>query len=346
MEGNRIRLSIIVPVYNVENYLKDCLDSLLDQDIPKEEYEIICINDGSKDNSLEILRQYESENENFKVVDQPNRGVSATRNTGIELSRGKYLWMVDPDDKVRSNCLSSLLENVYGQEALFFGYELINESDFGLKSKELSYTLEEIHEKNRMMPVNISANGVYNKGSYVWGMIVKKDFLLSHDIKFNEKMSEQEDNLLYFFMRIFLNKCVFYNEIIYYYRQRSDSVMHRKTKERKMGHYNSLRELCNVYNAELKKGIYSSEVQKELLLRKNHCTEGVVFALLSYEDDFIKQELAKLKEDGLYPYDYRTDCLKFWTHPTIKIALLSMSKFLLCKEWYFNIYKRILKKTK
>ena len=103
-------LSIIVPVYNVEKYLSKCLDSLLAQDIPISDYEIIIVNDGSTDSSLVIAESYSQTNSNIRVISQLNKGLGGARNTGIRSSEGKYLFFVDSDDTIQKNTLKPLLE--------------------------------------------------------------------------------------------------------------------------------------------------------------------------------------------------------------------------------------------
>ena len=92
------KVSIVVPVYNVEKYLAKCLDSLINQTL--KEIEIICINDGSRDNSLSILREYSSKDNRIIVIDKENEGQSVARNSGIEKASGEYLGFVDSDDWV------------------------------------------------------------------------------------------------------------------------------------------------------------------------------------------------------------------------------------------------------
>jgi glycosyltransferase involved in cell wall biosynthesis len=102
-----VRVSIIVPVYNTEKYLKKCLDSLVNQTL--EDIEIIAINDGSKDNSLSILRDYEVKYKNkFKVIDSINQGVGKARNLGIEDSSGEYIWFVDSDDWLEKDAVEKM----------------------------------------------------------------------------------------------------------------------------------------------------------------------------------------------------------------------------------------------
>ena len=103
------RLSIIVPVYNVEKYIERCLLSLLNQDIPKSEYEIIVVNDGTPDGSADTALSIAKEIENIVVVHRKNGGLSAARNTGMEYVHGRYVFFVDSDDYIEPNVLSSLL---------------------------------------------------------------------------------------------------------------------------------------------------------------------------------------------------------------------------------------------
>ena len=107
---NNISVSIIVPVYNVEQYLERCLDSLINQTL--QNIEIICINDGSTDNSLNILKQYIEKDKRIKIINQENRGVSVARNNGIEASQGEYIGFVDSDDYVDLD----FFENLYNKE--------------------------------------------------------------------------------------------------------------------------------------------------------------------------------------------------------------------------------------
>ena len=103
-------LSFIIPVYNTEAYLDECLQSLLNQDIPAADYELVCVNDGSTDGSLQLLRHYEQEYANVTVINQENGGVCRARNTGLRAARGEYVWFFDSDDVLRHNSLGILLE--------------------------------------------------------------------------------------------------------------------------------------------------------------------------------------------------------------------------------------------
>lgn len=106
-----MKLSIIIPAYNVEKYLSQCLESCYRQDIPENDYEVIVINDGSKDRTLEIALQWESIHDNLKVISQENKGLSQARNKGLEAAVGDFIMFLDSDDWIVDNCLKSLTDN-------------------------------------------------------------------------------------------------------------------------------------------------------------------------------------------------------------------------------------------
>jgi glycosyltransferase involved in cell wall biosynthesis len=122
-------LSIIVPIYNVEPYVEKCLRSLEDQNISRCDYEIICINDGSPDDSRGIVLRMQKEFDNIILMDQENQGVSRARNNGIDKAIGKYIMFIDPDDYVNANSFGRILKNADKQEAQvsFLGFTVLNE---------------------------------------------------------------------------------------------------------------------------------------------------------------------------------------------------------------------------
>lgn len=96
----KYKLSIVIPMYNAEKYIANCLDSIIDSDLPKGEYEVVIVNDGSKDKGPEIAQKYSSKHNNFVYLTQKNQGQSVARNKGIEACHGEYVWCVDSDDIV------------------------------------------------------------------------------------------------------------------------------------------------------------------------------------------------------------------------------------------------------
>ena len=122
-------LSFIIPLYNSAQWLQKCLYSVLNQDIPESEIEIICVNDGSPDNSAEIAREIAEEHPCIIVIDQENQGPSGARNKGMRHATGKYLCFVDPDDFVEPNVYGGLIKQMEEQQLdmLRFDYQVVNE---------------------------------------------------------------------------------------------------------------------------------------------------------------------------------------------------------------------------
>lgn len=105
-------LSVVIPVYNVERYVERCIRSCANQNISTSDYEIIVVNDGSKDNSLQIVKTIASEYENIRVISQENKGLSAARNVGMKESNGDYIMFVDSDDWIEENCFERIIDKL------------------------------------------------------------------------------------------------------------------------------------------------------------------------------------------------------------------------------------------
>ena len=123
-------LSFIVPLYNSAKWLEKCLYSILSQDIPEDQMEIICINDGSPDNSADMAREIGKSHPSIIVIDQPNQGPSGARNTGMKAATGKYLAFVDPDDFVEPNVYGQLVQQMENEQLdmLRFNYQIVDEN--------------------------------------------------------------------------------------------------------------------------------------------------------------------------------------------------------------------------
>ncbi len=182
------RLSIIIPVFNAEKYIGNCLDSILNQTV--KDIEIICINDGSTDNSLAVLNEYAQKDNRIKVYSQKNKHSGVARNVGIKLAKGKYIHFVDADDllyddKVYENILKITEENNYPNvircKAEAFDYNT------GEKVPSKIYEQENISKSliNKYINVYDDIDEALKLCVTPWGGIVKKKFLVENNIFFN-----------------------------------------------------------------------------------------------------------------------------------------------------------------
>lgn len=192
-------LSIIIPVYNVAGYLSNCLESIVcDSDIST--IEIICVNDGSTDNSLELLKSYAIRYDNLTVISQENRGLSAARNTGLEYASGKYIQFLDSDDCMTSCCYHRLLDIVENKnlDMLFFNAGSFYENETLMKKYPWYKTA---YRKNREEGI-ISTGPEYlykcivNRHLVVQPCmyIIKKSLIDAHGLSFPEGIIH-EDNI-------------------------------------------------------------------------------------------------------------------------------------------------------
>lgn len=162
----KYRISVIVPIYNVEQYMKDCLDSLLEQTIDKKDLEVLLIVDGSPDNSEKICREYAEKYPFFKVFSKENEGLSKTRNYGVQRAQGKYLVYLDPDDKLTPNSLKNLANffDKHEDEVDIVTYKIIPVFD-GKQSEKLHYRYdylqsEGVYDLTRQENIYISQTNV------------------------------------------------------------------------------------------------------------------------------------------------------------------------------------------
>lgn len=185
------KVSIIVPVYNSERYIKQCVNSILNQDYPS--FELLLINDGSTDSSLQICEQFCQEDSRIKLFSQKNQGVSASRNKGIEECSGEYILFVDSDDFIEPNCLSQLLNEPVTDLTYMSSnvlYETQDITSYHLCNKYLT-DKNEIEKEILHLKIN-PQNYVYF--GYTWNKLFKANIIKEHNIRFIKGLSFYEDD--------------------------------------------------------------------------------------------------------------------------------------------------------
>lgn len=220
---NKIMISVIVPVFNVGNYLSDCLNSLLLQDCA--DIEIICIDDGSTDNSAMILKKFADSDSRIKIMTQKNQGVGKARNTGLSAAAGEYVCFVDPDDFVTPNYLSGLLRAVCSGP-----YDIAaNENIINYYEKRCSCNKQIKPRFSGEVSVNRNTLGRRCGRVVCWNKIYRRKFLEEKQIVFPD-CRLAEDQYFYFVCMMNAAKVVFSDEGIYFYRQRDDSLVGQMKK--------------------------------------------------------------------------------------------------------------------
>ncbi len=215
MQNNDIKFSIIVPVYNVEKYLSKCLDSLVNQTYSN--IEIICINDGSTDNSLQILENYAQKDNRIKVINQENQGVSVARNNGIDNATGDYILFVDADDWLEFNACDVLNKSIKKDSTelvIFWHYDIINEQKKSSLPQIKQYNL---CNREFYLLENYTSVANYIPLLTLWNKLFKRSFIEQHHLRFVKGLDWFEDGI--FIMQYFqLNpKIIIIDNILYNY---------------------------------------------------------------------------------------------------------------------------------
>lgn len=254
---NMIKLSIIIPMYNVEQYIGNCLDSCLNQDLPKDEYEIVVVDDGSPDNSSSIVEGYMKKYSNIRLIHRENGGLSAARNTGLREAKGEYIWFVDSDDWIESNCLGFLVNTAKDNDldVLCFGLQLVypdgRKTKYNIKCEESGkvYKGEDFICRVKMP-------------SAAWVAIYNRTFMESNRLSFMEGILHEDQE---FTPRAYAlsSNIVFLNKAIYYYNQRDGGIM--KSNRDKQRAIDLLKVANSLYSFTLLQFSPNSEVYLVLL---------------------------------------------------------------------------------
>lgn len=222
------RVSIIVPVYNVADYLQECLESILQQNFSN--YEIICVDDASTDNSRDILDIYAKNYNIIHVIKhKKNMGLSAARNTGLRCAIGKYIWFVDSDDKISEGSLKELYDIAERNrtDILCFGLRVVYKESY----KKLNLDTYNIQKDEKVCSGKELFCDLVDKGTWsasVCRKFIKRDFLIENQIKFYEGILH-EDVLFSFYCIIQAERVINTEKVYYICHQRETSITAQKT---------------------------------------------------------------------------------------------------------------------
>jgi len=261
-ENSDIELSVIIPVYNVEDYLRECIDSVISQSGLR--LEIILIDDGSTDSSGVVADQYAGKDNRIKVIHQENKGLSAARNAGLDIAQGKYIAFVDSDDLLKEDSLCKL----YPEAVRFQADMVMGKVEFGHKDGNMSYYMQVPKEMTYITHTGKEAFLLLMKtGSYrpmVWNYIYRRAFLEEIQARFMTGLTH-EDELWTPVVLCQASKAVMVDTEYYYYRQRKESTIYSTNTKKRVNDNilvtNLLFEFCERYDftgddGELKNWMY------------------------------------------------------------------------------------------
>lgn len=298
-----LQLSIIVPLYNSEAFLPKCLESLLNQDIPHEQYEVILVNDGSPDGSLALAEQYASRFANIVVLSQENKGTSGARNTGMRRASGKFICFVDPDDYVLENSFRRILDWMEEEslDVLRFGYTEVDEQYRPTQS--CKHPEKPDYSPGLMDGFAFMAERL-GIACYVWTYLFRTSLLKDNGLFFPEGV--------YFDDTPWLPKVMSMAKRVdsidfkrYYYLIRSNSLVQSVSKgsiQRKIdGQLFLISELSNQKEA-IQNEKATIWYQKMIV----HCVVTLLTMVALYDYQNRKAFIKDLKDKGVLPFNLRT----------------------------------------
>jgi len=280
-------LSIIVPVYNAERYLGECLDSLLAQDIS--DYEILCVNDGSTDGSLTVLERYAQAHPNIIIISKENGGVTTARNAGLAQASGDYIWFLDSDDLIRENCLGKLKELSQGQDRVMFGAYQFTDA---LTNEELTLAAA----------CQLTTNTSFYD-SVVWRSILRREFLLQHCLNFRyPELTHGEDGLFMYEVTLCSPKSVVIEDVLYFYRLHSGSAEAAATPEKQLRRLRSLIRVCDILHS------YYQQHARDSSNRLMSFLWMTLYDITRAPKAVETEALHLLTEAHLFPFEKPEDC--------------------------------------
>ena len=225
-----LKLSIIIPVYNGEKHLEECVKSLMDQTL--NECEFIFVNDGSQDKSVELIQKHQKEDSRIILINQKNSGVSVARNTGIETAKGKYIGFVDSDDFVAIDMFEVLYNKAENNKAdvVVANYYLGRDGKYVKKRTifEYDYLYDNLLINKKLIPSLIANEDIVLPA--VWNKIYKREFLQENNFLFLKKFSLEED-ILFNIQVINHAKSLFFVDYCgYFYRETVGSASRKITE--------------------------------------------------------------------------------------------------------------------
>lgn len=362
------KLSIIVPVYNVEKYLPKCLESLIKQTL--KDIEIICVNDGSMDNSLAILKEFASKDSRIRIIDNQHQGVAKTRNTGIEQSTGEYIGFVDSDDYIDIDFFEKLYNSATKSNSDIAIASILKHKNF-FNIYNAKYTKEEtaitIQDKIKL------CEDKKHFFFYAWNKIYHSGFIKENNIKFSEGQI-YEDVMFAIKALYYSNKIISVYGTKYHYIEHENSLTKSKDKTGEKEQdlikaYSELQEFCNSKNIEiperlnyytkenfgfilnLYKGKYQSKIQLfnifTIATISNYSETRNLITILGFKIKIAKREIAKERQENVF-YQYKKDKIDITKVPPAQGLLrdIQLANLALLKELAYvcekNNFKYIL----
>lgn len=245
---NKIKLSVVVPIYNVEQYLKECLESLLGQDFL--DFEVILVDNNSTDNSRKIGLKYTKKDQRFKMIECEKQGAAAAKNQGILVAKGEYIWCVDSDDYIEKGGMKKMYEFAKRNQA--------DVATMGVNKIWPDGRKEYLRALAKMGDGVKKGFVMYGYGP--WGFLAKRDFLIEHNLFYPEGIIHEDMALISAFV-LYTDRIFGLEEPIYFYRQRKGSVLNSAWSKKEFDIFVALEKLLERFEKEKQLKKYHQELE-------------------------------------------------------------------------------------
>ena len=321
-----VSISIVVPVYNAESFIKSCLDSIFSQTF--RDFELICINDGSSDRSLDILRDYAARYSNIIVIDQNNSGIGVSTNIGIDRAKGKYFYQMDHDDSfVNDNALQIMYDvaEKYDLDILSFNYKT-------------SVKISKLKQPSNKL---ISGKEFLVSESYhpaLWNKLLKMEYLKSINFRVREDL-RFVDIECYPRLMIGAKRVMHIEDILYFFKIETNHLSVSKTLSNinsATAYYETAKTYdslaCNESNRNLKKVLikerFKAIIQAIRIISVVDSEEGYVLYNKLFEFDFLNFEKYLMKNENKFFYNTYVKKDKKIIHPWVYFIRKVTKKFI------------------
>lgn len=288
-----MRLSILIPVYNVERYIRRCLDSVYGQ-LP-EDCEVVIVDDGCTDSSASICDEYKIRFPNItKVIHKANSGAYSTRNLAMDNAEGKYLWLIDPDDYIADDCMQAILQmiNTHEPDVLSFAYKRCNDTKF--YELENNYKEEMLTGKEYLLK--------YTLNPYLWSKVYRTSFVRNNSIRFNDSLYSQGDWLFNMFVFYFAKKVVLTDIYGYNYFENPYSTLRNPDINKLRRNFNNSLIVAEEFERFVK-GISDAPLKQRFRDWQGYNISGFLYAIMVARLPIVEitSYINKIKDLGLYP---------------------------------------------
>lgn len=320
------KLSIIIPVYNADKYLEECLDSIIRNDYV--EMEVIIVNDGSRDDSLAICNKYKDLDSRIQIIDKNNTGVSDSRNVGIRESQGQYIMFLDADDFLESDSFNVIIEDINSGRFDFVAYSYYTFKKHGVRKEEFFDIDKECSDLEVVREYMLASSAL----NTCWGKLFLAKVIKENQIEFRTDLKIGEDFVFVaeYFMKI--TNAIIKNVPIINYRQHGESAMRKYDFRTRIWYTDYLFR----FNKECLETIQDEKIINKMYVYYLRVITNIMLEFAKSEKDLVKLYKKAFEFESINEIIDTIDIRWTSSYKKLECALLK-------KRWYFvmSMYFRI-----